>query len=318
VPKSEFTLLAFPSRLCWVILIAILLNASGCCIPPPPGVNGGTNDGGQAQPAEPSANSLRPGPTFDDVDAVMDSRRDSSKRLTEAQRDAYWQSVEGTLVTWSGEVGEVSIDGSGSLRLRCNPANDGPDTQVDLDGSQLADLAGVQKGQIVTVEATLKRHSVAGYTLENGKGVRTPQTEKQEVAWYRRSAKVKAEQQAKQLASEMQYRQQAANQEQKSATNRQIESNVGFTIQGWKSDLMGCRVSYRISNSNRFPVTVSLYPNATLTNGEWRGTSGWLNPPDQIRIPASSYGDGSSYLNLEAREALSVDRATIHIVSVHP
>lgn len=108
----------------------------------------------------------RPGPTFTECDAVMN---DKGSGPTAYQKAGYWPGVEGTLVRWTGEVRELSADGS-RLTLTCNPANFSyPDTYVTLDGTQAADLYQLTSGRKVTVEGILRTHSVEGYTLDDGR-----------------------------------------------------------------------------------------------------------------------------------------------------
>ncbi|MFN3652563.1 MAG: hypothetical protein ACK47B_23550 [Armatimonadota bacterium] len=111
-------------------------------------------------------NKANPGPHFMTVDAVMDDRRTT---LTDAQKQAYWQSVQGTEVIWTGELRDASIEGGGMLRLRCNPKSYGSDVRIELDGSQKDTLLSLIKGQSVTVRGILAEHSIIGYQLRHGR-----------------------------------------------------------------------------------------------------------------------------------------------------
>lgn len=108
---------------------------------------------------------VRPGPAFSEVDAKMDSRL---SQWTEAQKQAYWASVQGTQVNWSGEVVEVKLDGGGSITLKCNPNTYSSDVEVKLDGSQLNKLPLLSKGQRITIQGILHAHSVYGYDITQG------------------------------------------------------------------------------------------------------------------------------------------------------
>lgn len=113
--------------------------------------------------SRPSTQTLRVGPSFNEVDAVMDDRR--SHQWTEAQREAYWNSVKGTLVTWSGEVTDVQLDSGGKMYLKCNSQTYTSDVTVYLNGSQVNLLPQIRKGQRVTVQGVLSDHSFTGYRL---------------------------------------------------------------------------------------------------------------------------------------------------------
>lgn len=131
------------------------------------------NRGQHVQLADPNnptsfaAATVRQGPTFEEADSRMDSRRDG---LTEAQKEAYWQSVQGTQVTWAGEVKEV--ESSGRIRLKCNPRTWTSDTTVQLDGTQSGALTGISKGQRLTITGLLDSHSLGGYIISQGRIVR--------------------------------------------------------------------------------------------------------------------------------------------------
>jgi hypothetical protein len=89
--------------------------------------------------------------------------------LTEAQKQAYWQNVSGTQVTWTGEVVEVSITSGGKITLKCNPKTYTSDTSVTMDGTQVDYLPSIVKGQRITVAGILQSHSTTGYTLSQGR-----------------------------------------------------------------------------------------------------------------------------------------------------
>jgi hypothetical protein len=96
----------------------------------------------------------------------MDDRRSGDH--TEAQKQAYWQSVRGKQVTWSGQVDQVEITSGGRITLKCNPQSWGSDVSVNLDGTQIQMLPSIQRGTTVTVKGLLEGHSMFGYTLTNG------------------------------------------------------------------------------------------------------------------------------------------------------
>ncbi len=125
----------------------------------------------QEQPAQPAQRRIvripvRRGPAFHEVDARMDDRLTD---LTEAQKQAYWQNVSGTQVTWTGEVVEVSITSGGKITLKCNPKTYTSDTSVTMDGTQVDYLPSIVKGQRITVAGILQSHSTTGYTLSQGR-----------------------------------------------------------------------------------------------------------------------------------------------------
>ncbi len=102
------------------------------------------------------------GPSFSEVDSKMDDRL---TQWTDAQKEAYWATVEGTRISWSGEVIEVRLDNGGSVSLKCNPKSFASDVMVNLDGSQLDKLPSLSKGQRIIIEGTLNDHSMFGYTI---------------------------------------------------------------------------------------------------------------------------------------------------------
>jgi hypothetical protein len=95
---------------------------------------------------------------------------DSSGQLTPSQKDAYWKSVEGTQVTWSGEVGATTTKYSGMISLKCNhdPKSSLYDVSVVLDGTQLKTLPSIVSGSRATITGTLYQHGASGYTITNG------------------------------------------------------------------------------------------------------------------------------------------------------
>jgi hypothetical protein len=105
------------------------------------------------------------GPTFQDVDARMDTR---ISKWTKAQKDAYWASVQGTRIQWMGEVREIDSKATGLLQIKCNPKSYFADTWVTLDGTQLDTLANYNKGQQLRFSGVLSAHSFTGYTILNG------------------------------------------------------------------------------------------------------------------------------------------------------
>jgi|GEM_PF-6612325 len=109
---------------------------------------------------------VRMGPSFSEVDSKMDDRL---TQWTDAQKEAYWATVEGTQVSWSGEVIEVKLDNGGSVSLKCNPKSFASDVMVNLDGSQLNKLPSLSKGQRITIEGVLKDHSMFGYTISQAR-----------------------------------------------------------------------------------------------------------------------------------------------------
>lgn len=116
-------------------------------------------------PGIPVAPSVSNGPTFQEADSKMDSRIST---WTQAQKDAYWATIVGTRVQWSGELLEVRSDRTGSLYVKCNPNSFVGDVNVDLDGTQLNMLASLNKGQRVRFSGLLRGHGVFGYTISNG------------------------------------------------------------------------------------------------------------------------------------------------------
>lgn len=109
---------------------------------------------------------VRIGPSFSEVDSKMDDRL---TQWTDAQKDAYWATVEGTRVTWTGEVVEVKLDAGGRIILKCNPKTMGSDVTVSMDGSQLDKLPSLNKKQQITIEGILEDHSMFGYTVRQGR-----------------------------------------------------------------------------------------------------------------------------------------------------
>ena len=105
------------------------------------------------------------GPSFQQCDAMMDSRRTD---LTDAQRDAYWTTVQGTRIKWAGEVTDVQSNNGGEIDLKCNPKSYVTDVRVALDGSQAAQLTTISKGQRVTFEGILNGHGLFGYRITQG------------------------------------------------------------------------------------------------------------------------------------------------------
>jgi hypothetical protein len=121
---------------------------------------------GASTPAAPSPTAVpRLGPSFSDAAAKLEKATGS----TQAQKQAYWQSIQGTQVAWTGEVVEADSNNGGKLSLRCAPDAKGTDVQVKLDGSQTGMLASLGKGKKVTVQGILQDHSGTGYVLANGR-----------------------------------------------------------------------------------------------------------------------------------------------------
>ncbi len=119
-------------------------------------------------PVAPPIPSARQGPSFHEIDSKMDDRLTG---WTQAQKQAYWLSVSGTQVTWTGEVKEVEISSGGHLSLKCNPKTWGSDVEVDLDGSQIDSLSNINKAQRVTIKGILQSHSIGGYKISQGQVV---------------------------------------------------------------------------------------------------------------------------------------------------
>lgn len=113
--------------------------------------------------AEPQA---RIGPSFAEVDSRMSSRQ---YEWTEAQQQAYWATVQGTQISWSGEITEVKTENGGSIMLKCNPKTFTFDVTVSLDGTQVDKLAALSKGQRITIVGILNSHSTFGYTIKQGR-----------------------------------------------------------------------------------------------------------------------------------------------------
>lgn len=109
---------------------------------------------------------VKPGPGFSQADAMLDDRRTDA---TEAQKQAYWQSVTGTQVVWEGQVTDVLLTSGGEIRLRCNPQTSTSDVHVIMDGSQMGLLPRINKGQRIRVQGILQDHSMFGYTLSQGR-----------------------------------------------------------------------------------------------------------------------------------------------------
>ncbi len=109
---------------------------------------------------------VRMGPSFGEVDSKMSSRQ---YEWTEAQQQAYWATVQGTQISWSGEITEVKMENGGSIMLKCNPKTFTFDVSVSLDGSQLDKLAALSKGQRITIVGILNSHSTFGYTIKQGR-----------------------------------------------------------------------------------------------------------------------------------------------------
>ena len=124
-----------------------------------------TSNGQPVAPAVPTLPPIPIGPGFNEVDGKMSGRL---TKWTEAQTEAYWNSVRGTQVTWSGEVKEVELKGGGEITLKCNPETWTSDTEVKLDGTQVASLPRISKGSRVAVRAILSRHDDFGYKLTDG------------------------------------------------------------------------------------------------------------------------------------------------------
>ena len=86
-----------------------------------------------------------------------------------AQKQAYWASVTGTQVTWTGEVTEVRATSGGEILMKCNPETYTFDVTVTLDGSQVDVLPSINKGQRVTVQGILQNHTGSGYSIAQGR-----------------------------------------------------------------------------------------------------------------------------------------------------
>lgn len=109
---------------------------------------------------------VRPGPSFDEVDTKMDDRGNG---WTEAQKQTYWRSVEGTTVRWRGTVVEARLAGGGEISMRCGRETYTTDVQVNLDGSQGQTLGQIGKGESIIIEGILQDHTGSGYTITGGK-----------------------------------------------------------------------------------------------------------------------------------------------------
>jgi hypothetical protein len=103
------------------------------------------------------------GPSLAQADAGLN---DTNK--TEAQRELYWRSIQGTSVTWTGDLFDATTNPP-ELHLRCNPQNSGADTYVKLEDSEIGKLGSLSKGRYVTVNAILREHTWVGYTLDAGR-----------------------------------------------------------------------------------------------------------------------------------------------------
>lgn len=114
----------------------------------------------------PTVENVKLGPSFSEVDAKMNARNTTS---TEAQKDAYWQSVVGSQVTWQGKVVEVRSKDTGQIILHCGSQNPPSEVQVSLDGTQLGDLAAIGKKNMITIQGILQGHSEKGYSVERAK-----------------------------------------------------------------------------------------------------------------------------------------------------
>lgn len=110
-------------------------------------------------PVQQLAQPIRTGPPFHEVDAKMDGRLTG---WTEAQRQAYWETISGSQVTWKGEVVEVEITSGGQLTLKCNPKTWTSDVSVSLDGTQIDLLPSLNKGRYITVRGILQDHTTFG------------------------------------------------------------------------------------------------------------------------------------------------------------
>lgn len=102
------------------------------------------------------------GPSFEAVDAKMDGR---IHIWTDAQKDYYWKSVQGKVVSWTGVVQHVDNE---SVFLKCNPKTYGTDVFVTLDGTQTDKLHLVNEEQRITIVGTLASHDDSGYKIYNG------------------------------------------------------------------------------------------------------------------------------------------------------
>ena len=90
---------------------------------------------------------------------------------TEAQKQAYWQSVTGTQVVWEGQVVDVRLTSGGEITLKCNPQTSTSDVHVIMDGSQMDLLPKINRSQRIRVQGILQGHSMFGYTLSQGRVV---------------------------------------------------------------------------------------------------------------------------------------------------
>lgn len=102
----------------------------------------------------------RSGPMFDELWKNTHSG-------TSAQQDAYWQSVQGTSVTWRGEFVSLGSNPSGPLVMRCRSGQNAAVVTVELDESAITPQP--QPNQSIVVEGRLQRRSSEGYTLTNGR-----------------------------------------------------------------------------------------------------------------------------------------------------
>lgn len=128
------------------------------------------------------------GPAFSVMQAGMGYRDDAR---TQAQRQAYWRSVAGTLVVWTGELRDASLTGDGSLQLRCDPRNGNYDVEARMDGSQSQMLLSLAKGQPVTVQGVLTEETFLGYRVMGARIVSDPTTAAASVAdWQQRLAQI--------------------------------------------------------------------------------------------------------------------------------
>lgn len=125
--------------------------------------------------------SVRPGPPLSEVEAVM-QRYDiplpfhytgAQREAYEKQKEAYWKSVKGTLVTCTGELDDAFTREGGLLFLKCKSTTSTFGVTAYLDGTQLDLIPRLKRGYWVTVQGILDYRGrgffQSTYTLKNAK-----------------------------------------------------------------------------------------------------------------------------------------------------
>lgn len=162
-----------PTKLCPIrrCRTSVAITARGCpncnhLFETPPWVLLAQISGGEWLGLRQPSPRVNPDLNFWDVDRILDNRL--SGEWTEAQKQAARIIIREKRVWWVGEVVDASMNGGGTVQLRCNPDTVTSDVGIQLDSTQLLILPLLHIGDLVLVEGTVAGHSMFGWDLSDG------------------------------------------------------------------------------------------------------------------------------------------------------